>query len=86
MKTVRLSRNTPEYYIMKHVSHYVQPGAKRLVTDGAYKDVLAFVNRDNSVVIVAGNSGTTDKPVSFKVNNSIYSPVLKSQFSEYTFN
>ncbi|UQT32991.1 hypothetical protein M5E82_15710 [Parabacteroides distasonis] len=63
---------------MKHVSHYVQPGAKRLVTDGAYKDVLAFVNRDNSVVIVAGNSGTTDKPVSFKVNNSIYSPVLKA--------
>ena len=69
---------TPEYYIMKHVSHNVQPGAKRLVTDGAYKDVLAFVNRDNSVVIVAGNSGTTDKPVSFKVNNSIYSPVLKA--------
>lgn len=69
---------TPEYYIMKHVSHYVQPGAKRLVTDGAYKDVLAFMNPDNSVVIVAGNAEAADKAVSFKVNNSIYSPVLKA--------
>ena len=69
---------TPEYYIMKHVSHYVQPGAKRLVTDGAYKDVLAFVNPDNSIVIVAGNSETEDKSVSFKVDSIMYSPVLKS--------
>lgn len=70
---------TPEYYVMKHVSHYVQPGARKLDTTGAYKDVLAFVNPDNSVVIVAGNSETVDKAVRFKVNNSIYSPVLKAQ-------
>lgn len=69
---------TPEYYVMKHVSHYVLPGAKRIETGGAYKDVLAFLNPDNSIIIVAGNAGAADKSVSFKVNESIYSPVLKA--------
>lgn len=69
---------TPEYYIMKHVSHYVMPGAKRIVTDGAYNDVLAFVNPDNSVAIIVGNAEAEDKTVSFNVNGATYSPILKA--------
>ena len=42
-------RYTPEYYVMKHVSHYVQPGAYKLETEGAYTNLLAFRNPDNSI-------------------------------------
>lgn len=71
-------RYTPEYYIMKHVSHYVLPGAKRIETSGSYDDVLAFVNTDNSIVVVIGNAESTDKVVSFQVNGTVYSPTLKA--------
>jgi len=46
---------TPEYYVMKHVSHYVLPGAKMLKLGGDCKNALAFLNKDGSLVIVLGN-------------------------------
>lgn len=69
---------TPEYYIMKHASHYVQPGAKRIDASGVYQDVLAFLNPDNTVVIIAGNQQDTDEIVNIGIGNLVYSPVLKS--------
>lgn len=48
---------TPEYYAMKHVSRYVQPGAKRLVTLGNDYSLLAFENTDGSRVVVVYNPG-----------------------------
>ena len=70
---------TPEYYIMKHVSHYVLPGAKRIETSGSYDDVLAFVNQDGSVIVIAGNNGSADKKLSIKVNDKTFTPTLKSK-------
>ena len=49
-----------------------------MTSEGGFGEMGRFVNPDNSVVIVAGNSGSVDKLVSFKVNNSVYSPVLKA--------
>jgi len=69
---------TPEYYVMKHVSHYVMPGAKKLKLEGPYEDVLAFCNPDKSIIVVAGNEEDTDRTINIKVNNAIYSPVLKA--------
>lgn len=69
---------TPEYYVMKHVSHYVLPGAVKLKTSGSYGDVLAFRNPDNSLVIVAGNETPTAQTVSFKLNDRVFTPVLKA--------
>ena len=51
---------TPEYYELKHLSHFVQPGAKRLVLGGTYEEVLGFVNPDGSIVLVAGNQTDAD--------------------------
>ena len=44
---------TYEYYLIKHLSHYVQAGARRLdtMTLTGYDNLLAFANPDNSVVI-----------------------------------
>ena len=40
---------------MKHVSRYVQPGAKRLVTMGDDNNLMAFENSDGSRVVVVYN-------------------------------
>ena len=44
---------TPEYYVMKHLSHYVQPGARKLETSGQFSNLMAFVNSDKSIVAVS---------------------------------
>jgi glucosylceramidase len=69
---------TPEYYVMKHVSRYVKPGAKRLELEGDYTDALAFRNPDNSLVIVAGNEDAADKTIRIKAGVAEYAPLLKA--------
>lgn len=46
---------TPEYYVMKHFSRYVLPGACRLVTMGSDDNLSAFRNIDGSRVVVVYN-------------------------------
>ncbi len=46
----------PEFYVMKHFSHFVQKGAKRLTTSGVDSvDTVAFKNPDESIIIVISN-------------------------------
>jgi glucosylceramidase len=46
---------TPTYYVFRHFSQFVTPGAKVVATSGG--DAIAFKNPDSSVVLVAYNSG-----------------------------
>lgn len=46
---------TPAYYVFRHLSFFVDPGATRLETMGG--DALAFKNPDGSLVAVLFNSG-----------------------------
>lgn len=46
---------TPEFYLMKHLSRYVQPDAYKLKTMGNDESMLAFRNADGSTVIVVVN-------------------------------
>ncbi len=66
-----------EYYLMKHLSHYVKPGAKRYETTGAFNNLLAFINPDKSIVIIIQNDNKEDKAVRIKVGDKIVSPSLK---------
>jgi glucosylceramidase len=66
-----------EYYVMKHYSGFVKPGAKRLKTSG-YDDIMAFVNPDDSIVIVAGNQTKEDKPINIRIGNRCIRPTLKA--------
>ncbi|RZL04733.1 MAG: beta-glycosidase, partial [Hymenobacter sp.] len=67
-----------EYYLLKHLSHYVQPGAKRLATSGAFTNLLAFQNPDKSVVLVAQNETNADQPLHLRVGTQTLAPVLKA--------
>ncbi|HEX5099255.1 MAG TPA: glycoside hydrolase family 30 beta sandwich domain-containing protein [Polyangiaceae bacterium] len=46
---------TPAYYVFRHCSQYVDPGAKLVGTSGG--DALAFKNPDGSIVVIMFNSG-----------------------------
>ncbi|WP_263382285.1 glycoside hydrolase family 30 protein [Granulicella arctica] len=58
-----------EHYVLKHVSHFVQPGAKRLTTDGTCDDVLAFLNPDRSVAVILRNESSLERPVDVTIGD-----------------
>jgi glucosylceramidase len=67
-----------EYYLLKHLSHYVKPGAKLLTVSGEQKNLLAFKNPDKSIVIVIQNDSDADKTVTLKVGSKTIAPLLKA--------
>jgi glucosylceramidase len=56
-----------EYYVLRHFSQFVKPGAKRALTTGVWGDQIAFVNPDGSAVLVIGNSANQPLPVALDI-------------------
>lgn len=71
-------RYNHEYYLMKHVSHFVQTGAKLLQTQGTFNDLLAFKNPDNVLVIVAFNNFDESRELSLKIGDETITSSLKA--------
>jgi O-Glycosyl hydrolase len=67
LQTKKYSYNH-EYYVLKHVSHFVKPGAKRLQTEGTEDNALGFVNPDGSSVVVMRNEAGFERPVRVTVD------------------
>jgi glucosylceramidase len=67
-----------EYYLMKHLSHFVKPGAKRLETKGEFGNILSFVNTDKSVVVIAQNETNSAKTLQIKIGKKIINPTLEA--------
>jgi len=67
----------PEFYLMKHLSYFVEPGAKYIPV-GSDKNCLAFIN-DKQLVLFYYNSADTDKNTSFKINDQILSVNMKAK-------
>ncbi|MDR1371811.1 MAG: beta-glycosidase [Dysgonamonadaceae bacterium] len=76
---------TYEYYVLKHASHYILSGAKKLAVGGAtggsfggaLENTLAFRNTDGSYVLLLRNKAKESvKPV-IKVGAYTFSSVLK---------
>ena len=68
--TARTLTATPAYYVFRHFSQYVAPGAKRVATSGTPVDALAFKNPDGSIVAVMYNSGTAARTVTLSIGGS----------------
>ena len=82
----RTYRWTPEYYLLKHLSHYVRPGARRLPTRGAFDNLLAFQNPDRSVVVVLQNPDAAARTVAVRVGGRTFAPRLPADsFSTLVF-
>ncbi|MDO4999319.1 MAG: glycoside hydrolase family 30 beta sandwich domain-containing protein [Bacteroidales bacterium] len=56
-----------EAYILKHASHYVQPGARVLDLGGSYDEVLGFLNPDGRTVLLLANKEDASKTVSVEL-------------------
>ncbi len=67
----------PEFYLMKHFGAFIAPGAKRIEATGA--NVLAFKNRDGSIVIVTANLEATPVPVTINVAKKAFTATLPAQ-------
>jgi glucosylceramidase len=48
-------RYNHDYYLLKHLTHFVDVGAKNVETTGTCDDALAFVNPDGAVVLLLRN-------------------------------
>ena len=77
-KKTKEVRYTPEFYLMKLLSHFVLPGAHRIETSGG-KDHLAFMNPDNQIILLIANTDETDKKVTVRVNDKIISVSIKGK-------
>ena len=74
-KTYRFNH---EYYLLKHLSYYVKPGAKRVASSGSFINLLAFQNPDKSVVVVLQNDTNADRTVRLQLGKQTVSPQLKA--------
>ena len=84
--TVDTTNNTykfnHEYYLLKHLSHYVQPGAKMIQTSGSFSNLMAFKNPDSSIIVVAYNEDNLVKNLTMKVDGKfIAAELLPDSFS-----
>ncbi|MBM7541112.1 glycoside hydrolase family 30 protein [Amphibacillus cookii] len=70
----------PEYYVMKHFSHVIQPGAKRLMLTGPWTgNALAFVNPDGEIVVIISNPFQDTRPLHLMIENRPYQFELKAE-------
>ena len=66
-KETKTFHYTPEYYVFKHVSHYVQRGAEVLGLHTNFADALGFRNPDGRIVLVLANKDDAPKTVGVSV-------------------
>lgn len=68
----------PEYYVMKHFSHFIASGAKRIGTKGHFSgNSLAFENPDGSIIVLVSNGMKKQRNMTLKANNKEYVVTLK---------
>ena len=59
-----------EFYVMKHFSHFIQQGAKKIATDYD-EDLLLFKNPDGEYVAVVANPSYSNRHVTIKVGDKM---------------
>jgi glucosylceramidase len=64
---------TPDYFALKHVCHFVQPGVRRVNAHSwtGHENALAFVNPDKSEVMVIANELSEPMPVEIGIKGGI---------------
>ncbi len=65
----------PQFYVMKHFSRFVSPGAYLLKNDKKDSNALSFKNPDGSIVVVVENK-KQEKPFSIVIGNKTMTATL----------
>lgn len=71
-------RLTPDYWLLRHLSAFVRPGARYLPTSSfvGYENQMAFRNPDGSVVLVINNEMAKPLSVGLVIGNRQLTPTL----------
>lgn len=80
-KTAEVKYN-PEYYLLKHFSSCVDPGAWLLEAEGKTENTLVFRNPDGTIVIISGNTSDAPEKLSFDVHGKAFT----AEIPAHTFN
>lgn len=76
VQTKKVTYN-PEFYLMKHFSHYIKKGAYKLSLSG-YEDALAFSNPDGTYIVVVANRSNSDEFLNIKLKDKNLKVCLKA--------
>jgi glucosylceramidase len=68
---------TPAYYVFRHLSYFVDPGATRVEATGG--DAVAFRNPDGSLVAIVHNSGTQNATIGVAMGGSTFQVQVPGQ-------
>ena len=67
----------PEYYLMKHLSHFIKPGASMLKTKDA--NALSFINPDGEIIVILENELKNESVKTIKIDNYQFKVTLKPE-------
>lgn len=85
-RTTKEVRFTPEFYLMKHFSHFVQAGA-RLISVSSNDEILVFKNPDGKLIAVIANLTDAETKISLKLAEKYLNITMKSKsFNTISFN
>ena len=69
----------PEFYVMKHFSHFIEPGAVKLEAKGHFTGTsLAFENPNGEIVVIVSNDMDMDRKFTFKGKGEEFTVELKA--------
>jgi glucosylceramidase len=68
----------PEFFLMKHLSHFAKPGAKYLETAGHLAaNTIAFENPDGTVALIVGSNMQTERAFTFEYQGNHFSAIIE---------
>jgi glucosylceramidase len=76
-KTKEVTYN-PEFYLLKHFSYFILPGAKKLKTSGNNSELLAFLNPDNNLIVIIENKEDVAKVTHIQIGKKVLRVLLES--------
>ncbi|MDO4926043.1 MAG: glycoside hydrolase family 30 protein [Turicibacter sp.] len=75
----------PEFYIMKHFSHFIKPGARVIRTTGHWTaNSIVFENPDGELVILVASNMNNEREFTFKHEGKTFSTIIEPH-SIHTF-
>lgn len=74
-----------DYYLMKHIFYYLQPGARFIPIEGTYMnemdirlpDAMSFLNPDSSIVVVIGNTSKRWHAATIHLAGKTFTPEVR---------
>jgi glucosylceramidase len=83
-KSAQVTR-TPYFYLYKHFSHFIEPGAHLVASQGTWDDRVAFRNPDGGVVVLVANRTDKEQPITLHIDARRSAPVMIPARSFNTF-